>query len=375
MVGWFAALWSAFAAASGPFAVRAWLNIIYDLFRARLAAPVWNVKQLEFSGERRVAIVTGGNTGIGWETVRGLWLAGYHVILACRSQERGEDARARLLNSTESLEKRMNLGSLTVLPLDLSRLDSVVAFAAHFRKRWGRLHILVLNAAIMSPCKYEETADGFEAHLGVNYLESYFLVRLLEDILRQHRTRVVVVSSILALLADELRWHGAQWSKQGRWPLLAYGWSKAYGYIFTLELQRRGFDALCVHPGDVRTEVTRRLPLSLQKAYHTVGVWIFRTPAEGAATVLYACYAQTSHAAEAPHRHHRRQRKASRRAPGMKESAAPFLDDTMRQHLLTDGGCRLLRMPAWMRDPSTGQQLWALSEHVLQPRLWHQVSA
>lgn len=363
--GWLRAAWRALTAASGPLALATWSNIVQDVVRTRLAAPVWHARPCVLRGERRVAIVTGGNTGIGFETVRGLWLAGYHVVLACRSETRGEAARARLLSGPEKGKELADRGSLTVMPLDLSRLDAVVDFATLFRKHWNGLHILVLNAGIMSPGCYEETADGYEAHLGVNHLAQYLLVRLLEDLLRQSQGRVILVSSILALLADELRWHGAQWSKRGQWPFLAYGWSKAYNYICALELQRRGLDALCVHPGEVHTEVVRRLPSWLQRAYDFVGYWMLRTPAEGAATVLWACFAEISVSPEACHQGS----KAAPNAASPYRSATVLLKSAERQALIADAGRRLLQMPSWMRAPSTGQQLWSLSEHAVQPYL------
>jgi NAD(P)-dependent dehydrogenase (short-subunit alcohol dehydrogenase family) len=366
--GVLAAVWRAIIAPSGPFSIRTWFHICVDVARARLAAPSWNVRPLEQVTERAVAIVTGGNSGIGFETARGLWLAGYNVILACRSENRGQEACKQILETEMHPSASAKRGTLTVLPLDLSELSSVVAFVERYHQRWKTLDLLVLNAGIMSPFRYEETAQGYEAHLGVNHLAQYLLVRLLMDMLEQRRGRVVLVSSILALLADDLSWHGPQWSRQGQWPFMAYGWSKAYNYMLSLELQRRGLDARCVHPGEVRTEVVRRLPSWVQRAYTWIGSFVLRTPAEGAATVLFACFAPL--AGDADERAVSTPSKSARTPSGnQSEQEVTALTVAQREALILDAGSRFLAMPLWMRAPANTQQLWMLSEHAVEPYL------
>ncbi|XP_014671877.1 PREDICTED: WW domain-containing oxidoreductase-like [Priapulus caudatus] len=136
----------------------------------------------------KYVIVTGGNTGIGYETARSLALHGAHVVLASRSKERGEAAAAAI--HTERPE-----ANVKVMMMDLTSLASVREFANNYRSKKWPLHIFILNAAVFA-LPYSKTEDGFETIFQVNYLSQYYLTNLLEDVLiRSAPTRIVVLSS------------------------------------------------------------------------------------------------------------------------------------------------------------------------------------
>jgi NAD(P)-dependent dehydrogenase (short-subunit alcohol dehydrogenase family) len=198
----------------------------------------------------RTAIVTGAGTGIGYEIARQLAAHGAHVVLAGRNADRAAQAASRI--SAES-----PAASTEVQVLDLGSLQSVGRFAAGFGDRHGGLDILVNNAGICGGPR-RQTADGFEAHLGVNYLGHFALTGLLlPALLARPGARVVTMSSGLAAQArinfEDLN------SQRAYRMTVAYGQSKLAGLVFAVELARRaraagaGLASLATHPGAART--------------------------------------------------------------------------------------------------------------------------
>jgi NAD(P)-dependent dehydrogenase (short-subunit alcohol dehydrogenase family) len=231
----------------------------------------------------RVAVVTGSNSGIGYETARALAARGARVVLACRNEAKGRDAEARIQRAVSGAEARFE-------PLDLGSLDSVRAFAEKLLAAEPRLDLLINNAGVMMP-PYGRTADGFETQLGTNHLGHFALTgRLLEALRRTPRARVVTVSS-LAHFAGRIAFDDLQ-SERRYNPTLAYGQSKLANLLFTRELQRRleaaGVDALAAaaHPGSTRTDLQRHS--GMMEAI--VRVFSQSAP-EGALPTLYAATA------------------------------------------------------------------------------------
>lgn len=198
----------------------------------------------------RVAVVTGGNSGIGLEAARAFAAAGAHTVLACRNRAKADAAAAELPGSAEALE------------LDLADLASVRAFAAAAASRFDRVDLLINNAGIMAAPR-RLTADGFELHFGVNHLGHFALTGLLWPLLAPD-ARVVTVSSgghrRNALAFDDL----ALDRGYNRWT--AYGRSKLANLLFAYELDRRakraGLDVVSVacHPGVARSNLTSTGP-------------------------------------------------------------------------------------------------------------------
>lgn len=202
----------------------------------------------------RVVVVTGSNTGIGFETARALTERGAHVVLACRSEERGSAAVARIQALNPS-------GTCAMERVDLADLESIAQFAEHMRAQHTHIDVLVNNAGVMFPPR-SFTKEGFELQYGVNHLGHFALTgRLLPLLLARPGARVVNVSSIahrngridFGNLKGERRYVAFR----------EYGQSKLANLLFTFELNRRleeaGHDLIAVaaHPGVTNTDLTR----------------------------------------------------------------------------------------------------------------------
>jgi NAD(P)-dependent dehydrogenase (short-subunit alcohol dehydrogenase family) len=199
-----------------------------------------------------VALVTGANSGIGFETARGLAGHGAHVVLACRNQEKARRAGA-------ALERDIEGASVELLAIDLSDLVSVRRAAEEFRDGHGRLDLLINNAGVMGT-PYRQTADGTELQMATNHLGHFALTGLLLDrLLTSGRSRVVTVSSLMhrsgRIDFDDV----AGSAIRNTW--LNYGSSKLANLLFTAELSRRlgAMDhasmALAAHPGWTRSNL------------------------------------------------------------------------------------------------------------------------
>ncbi|MFH9554734.1 SDR family NAD(P)-dependent oxidoreductase [Streptomyces sp. NPDC017435] len=204
----------------------------------------------------RVAIVTGANTGLGFETARMLAELGAAVVLAVRDVEKGKQAAARIT------------GDVTVQALDLTSLESIRSAAADLGAAHPRIDLLINNAGVMYTPR-QLTADRFELQFGTNHLGHFALTGLLLDrLLPVPGSRVVTVSSVghrirAAIHFDDLQWERS-YSRVG-----AYGQSKLANLMFTYELQRRLAPhgttvAVAAHPGVSNTELVRNTPAALR---------------------------------------------------------------------------------------------------------------
>jgi NAD(P)-dependent dehydrogenase (short-subunit alcohol dehydrogenase family) len=204
----------------------------------------------------KVALVTGGNSGLGFETVKVLTRNHAHVVLACRDTARGHAAQDQIRQLTQD-------ASIEVMQLDLASLASVRQFAEEFISKHNQLHILLNNAGVMAP-PHRTTADGFELQLGTNHLGHFALTGLLLEVLLQTpHSRVITVSSVAERMGrinfDDLMSENSY----ERWT--AYGQSKLANLLFAYELQRK-LDAenastisLAVHPGVTATNLRTKL--------------------------------------------------------------------------------------------------------------------
>ena len=231
----------------------------------------------------RTAVVTGANSGIGFETARALAAKGARVALACRSEEKGRDAERRLRAAVPDAD-------VSFEPLDLGSLASVRRFAEKLSAGEARLDLLVNNAGVMMP-PYGKTADGFETQLGTNHLGHFALTGLLLDRLRRAPAARVVNVSSLAHFWGSIGFDDLQ-SERSYNPTRAYGQSKLANLLFTRELQRRfevaRIDALsaAAHPGSTRTELQRHSGMM-----HAIVAVFSQTPPEGALPTLRAATA------------------------------------------------------------------------------------
>ena len=215
-------------------------------------AEPWIANNIPDQGGK-VAIVTGANSGIGYETARVLAQKGATVVMACRSLSKAETAADQIRQTNPS-------GTVAVMELDLGDLESVQRFAAAFLAQYNRLDLLINNAGIMMP-PYGKTAQGFETQIGVNHLGHFALTGLLLDALLQTpQSRVVTVSSG-AHRFGQIDFDDLHWERRDYKPNPAYGQSKLANLLFTYELQRKltaaGKDTIAVaaHPGWTETNL------------------------------------------------------------------------------------------------------------------------
>jgi NAD(P)-dependent dehydrogenase (short-subunit alcohol dehydrogenase family) len=245
----------------------------------------WGVHRIpDLSG--KLAVVTGGNTGLGLATARELAAAGADVVLAVRDTERGAVAAADIARTAPRSRVR-------VRRLDLADLASVREFADRLLDEHPALDLLVNNAGIMAVPR-RTTADGFESQFGVNHLGHYALTgRLLPALGAATAARVVTVSSDLHGIG-RLDFRDLQ-SRRHYGRLRAYGNSKLANLLFTLELDRRaaaaGADlrAYAVHPGFVATSLaTAGRPLLVRLLLAVPHTLVAVRPATGALPALCA---------------------------------------------------------------------------------------
>ena len=252
----------------------------------------WNYDNIpDQSG--RVVLVTGGNSGLGFHTCRGLAAKGAQVLLACRSTQKGEQAAA-------AIRQELPQADVTVVELDLADLGSVQACAETVHRGWERLDLLINNAGVMAIPR-QETAQGFEMQFGVNHLGHFALSgQLLPLLLKTHASRVVHVSSVAHrfghLNFDDL--HGQQKYSHSR----AYSQSKLANLLFALELHRKlarmGTATLSVaaHPGYSATNLQAVGPRARGSAlemqlWRILNVLLAQSAEQGALPQLFAATA------------------------------------------------------------------------------------
>jgi NAD(P)-dependent dehydrogenase (short-subunit alcohol dehydrogenase family) len=242
----------------------------------------------------KVAIVTGGYSGLGEETVRALAKTGATIIVPARDMPR---AHAALVDV---------LGDVRIDSMDLADLDSVRGFADGFCAEFDRLDLLINNAGIMACPETRVGPNGWEQQFGVNHLGHFALTKALMPLLQktaeqlQSDVRVVALSSTGHKLSD-IRWDDPHFRAQPYDKWQAYGQSKTANALFAVALNKRladyGGRAFSVHPGGILTPLQRHLPreemialgwLNEDGEIAEAAAKMFKTPAQGAGTTLWA---------------------------------------------------------------------------------------
>ncbi|XP_069748120.1 polyprenol dehydrogenase isoform X2 [Narcine bancroftii] len=237
----------------------------------------------------KVAIVTGGAKGIGYETAKHLSGLGMHVIIAGNCEDLGQESVKRIIEETGN-----NKGEF--MYLELGSMQSIRQFVKHFKARNLSLHVLVNNAAVML-VPQRCTKDGFEEHFGVNYLGHFLLTNLLLDTLRQSGNnnfngRIVTLSSATHYVG-ELNLHDLQtrhcYTSHG-----AYAQSKLALVLFSYQLHQRlaaegsYVTSNVVDPGVVNTDLYKHTTRLFKLCKWLTSWLLFKTPTQGASTVIYA---------------------------------------------------------------------------------------
>ena len=252
-----------------------------------MSMPKWTLNEMpDQSG--RVVVITGGNSGLGFETAKAFALRNAEVVIACRSKGKGENAKKSIITLFPNCK-------VTVMPIDLTDLSSVRAFASQFKQNYSRLDILINNAGVMT-CPYALTKDGFESQMGTNHLGHFALTgHLIKLITSTPGSRVVVVSSLAhkqwkISFENSLSEYATSYNR-----MRAYARSKLANLLFAYRLQRifeqKNVDSICVaaHPGASYTDLGRHLEGSLfVRLLRPLIVKILPTAASGALPIIRA---------------------------------------------------------------------------------------
>jgi NAD(P)-dependent dehydrogenase (short-subunit alcohol dehydrogenase family) len=245
---------------------------------------MWTTQNIP-SQSGKIAVITGANTGIGFETALALHRAGATVILACRDEAKGRAAES-------ALRKSNGTGAAHTMRLDLSSLEQVQDFAARFKAKFDRLDLLINNGGVMMPPP-ARTVDGFELQFGINFLGHFALTGHLYPLLESAgRARVVTLSSGAATQATGVNYQNLR-MEQGYDAQREYAISKLANVQFAYELDRRlqtvgsSVISLAAHPGVVRTDLQRHIPAeTLESAFAAFPE--VSEPWQGALPALYA---------------------------------------------------------------------------------------
>jgi NAD(P)-dependent dehydrogenase (short-subunit alcohol dehydrogenase family) len=231
----------------------------------------------------RVAIITGANTGLGFDTARVLAQRGAKVVLAVRDTAKGGAAAAAIKRAHPNAD-------VTVQALDLGSLQSVREAAGALTAAYPRVDLLINNAGVMYPSPRQTTSDGFEVQFGTNHLGHFALTGLLlESLLPVEGSRIVTVASNAHKQRAAIHFDDLQWERHYD-RHAAYGQSKLANLLFTYELQRQlsaknePTISVAAHPGLSSTDLMRHLPALVRPFVPLVA----QPPAAGALPTLLA---------------------------------------------------------------------------------------
>lgn len=233
----------------------------------------------------KVALVTGANSGMGWQLSRKLAENGAKVYMVSRDLKNGQEAAARI-------RQQIKRADLEVIECDMSLMSNVVDLVRSFKRSGDPLHVLVNNAGVFHPGPFAKTKDGLEQTLAVNYYAHALLTLGLMDRLRATPGSRAVFMASPAEAFGKLDWSNLKGDKYKDSGMVPYGTSKLYMMMLARELSTRvpEVDFLCVHPGVVMTPLQHKASL----AYWTA--WLVRTQVHlmgqtdyrGAFSALYA---------------------------------------------------------------------------------------
>lgn len=288
------------------------------------------VDGIDLSG--KLAVVTGGYSGLGLETTKALVGAGAHVLVPARRPEVAKENLAGLPN-------------VEVAKLDLGDLDSVKAFADAFLAHKQPIHIMINNAAIMA-CPETRVGPGWEAQFATNHLGHFALVNRLWPAIKEGKGRVVALSSTGHKLSP-IRFTDLQFNSGDYDKWVAYGQAKTANSLFAVGLDKRaqkdGVRAFAVHPGGIMTPLQRHLP----KEEMIAAGWmdeegnvneLFKTPEEGASTSVWAAS-----------------------APKLDGMGGVYCENCDIAEIMEGPDARFMGVSGYAVDPKAADQLWRIS--------------
>lgn len=256
-----------------------------------MAAHKWTAEQMP-SQAGKTLLVTGANSGIGYQTAVELARHGAHVLLGCRSEAKGREALAKLQREVPGAHAEVSL-------VDMASLASIRGFAAEFLARGTALDVLVNNAGVMALPTRELTADGLERQFATNHLGHFALTGLLMPALEKSASPRVVTVASLAHRGGKMDFNDLQGERSYQ-PWGAYNNSKLANLLFAVELDRRAKSAglpllsVAVHPGISRTSIFTNGPGTgdlKSKVMHLVSPWLMQDDRMGALPTEFAATA------------------------------------------------------------------------------------
>lgn len=230
--------------------------------------------------DQKIAVVTGANSGVGFEVAKGLVKRDYQVVMACRSLDKADSAKAQIQDELPS-------ASIEVMQVDMSDSASVTAFAEQFKSKFSHLNLLINNAGILLN-KPQRNNDNIELQFATNHLGHFLLTSLLLDLMPDTAESRVVSLSSIAHKGARIHFDDINCDKTSKWDV-PYGQSKLACLMFADELQRRltaaGKNVLSVaaHPGGTDTGLFDSLPQVLVRAIRLSFVPLFLHSNESAA--------------------------------------------------------------------------------------------
>ncbi|DAZ96742.1 TPA: hypothetical protein N0F65_012319 [Lagenidium giganteum] len=246
----------------------------------------------------KIVVITGANTGIGYDTALQFVAKGAHVVMACRNTERAQQARTAIC---KDLDVDPAKAAVEVMALDVGDEQSIRGFAKALQAKFDRLDVLISNAGVALPTD-TLTSAGKEPHFAVNHLGHFLLTALLFDLLKRSASaRIVVVSSFLHHVAwlDFASWE--RHDPSSWWNINKYATSKLANLLFAYELHRRlqaaeinNIRVIAVHPGTTRSTIFTRwvdayVPVILQWLALWILAWLpQQTTRMGALPTLFA---------------------------------------------------------------------------------------
>ncbi|NNL64754.1 MAG: SDR family NAD(P)-dependent oxidoreductase [Myxococcales bacterium] len=290
----------------------------------------------------KLALVTGGSSGLGVETARALASKGAQVVITARDLPKAEAV-------AEGIRKSTGNDAVEVEELELDSLASIRAFAERFLARHDALQILINNAGVMA-CPSEKTQDGFELQFGTNHLGHFLMTGLLVPALRNGApARVVSLSSrghhFSPVVLDDPNFDRRPYDK---WA--SYGQAKTANILFAVELERRlgahGVHATAVHPGVIMTELSRHLvpedyEMMRARAAAQGRELTLKSVESGAATSVYAAT-----------------------APELEGRGGLYLEDCHVAEV-NDAENAPEGVRSYALDPDDAKRLWTLSEQMV----------
>lgn len=298
------------------------------------------IKEIDLAG--KTAIVTGGYSGIGLETVRALADAGVAIIVPARNREKAQAALADIG------------GDVRIEDMDLGDIASVRVFAAKMTGALDSLDLLINNAGIMA-CPETRVGPGWEAQFGTNHLGHFALTKGLMPLLEKTSGARVVALSSIAHRRSGIRWDDIHFENDDYEKWEAYGQAKTANALFANALSRRlkpsGGLAFSVHPGGIFTPLQRHLPKEEMIALGWLGEdgelselakAGFKTPEQGCSTTLWAAT-----------------------SPKLEGKPGVYCEDCDIATLDDSEDRRFVGVKSWACDDEAAERLWKLSEEML----------